>query len=411
MSKGKKRELEMLRKTVITLITIALAVCAGCESQAQSRKAAKQRWESASGQIKLALAEQQYEQGDYEKAAQTLQGCLTGESVNPQARVLYGKLLLAKGHHYEAIGQLEAALKSDEKLHEGWYWLGVAAQQERDYPEACKYYEKALSLEAGNVDYILAVAEAQVARGNYLEAEKVLTEKMTALPDEMSLKIAAADLMCRLGESEQAIELYKHAMLMTNDDDGIAESLGYCYALSDRWDEAAEIFNRLIEQCKDEQRKKACLEMTALCSMNSSQYGRAVNCYSRLSVSERNNAEIWMKMGQAALGAGAANRAFMCGQKALTLRAGYADAIALIGCAQYAGGNYDGAIKSFEKIASDKKNGGFSWLMRARCYERLGQISKAEGAYKKALEANSQSELASFLAKDKGAQDLQLPKN
>jgi tetratricopeptide (TPR) repeat protein len=401
----------MLRKTIIAMVMAALAVCAGCESQAQSRKAAKQRWEMTSAQIKLTLAEQQYEQGDYEKAAQTLQGCLAGESVNPQARVLYGKLLLASGRRYEAIEQLRAALKSDERLDEGWYWSGVAAQEERDYQEAYKHYEKALSLEPANVDYILAAAEAQVAQGNYSQAEELLTEKMAALPRDVSLKIAAADLMCRLGDSEGAIELYKRAMLMTSDDGDIAESLGYCYALSDKWDEAAEIFSRLVEQCKDEQRKKSYLEMMALCSMNCAQYSRAVSCYSRLSVDERGNAEIWMKMGQAALGAGAANRAFMCGQKALSLRPGYADAIALTGCAQYAGGNYTGAAESFEKIAADSKNAGFSWLMRARCYEQLGQIKKAERAYKKALEANPQSELASFLARGRDTQERGLEGN
>ena len=139
--------------------------------------------------------------------------------------------------------------------------------------------------------------------------------------------------------------------------------------------------------------------------MNGGQYGRAVNCYSQLSVEERDNADIWVKMGQAALGAGAPKRAFTCGQKALALQPGYTDAIALIGCAQYTGGDYTAALRSFGRIAADKKNAGFSWLMRARCYEQLGQTSKAERAYKRAREINPRSELGDFLAKGKDLRD------
>jgi len=395
----------MLRKTTITAITVVLAVCAGCESQAQSKRAARQRWDKTSARVKLTLAQQQYDAGNYDRAVKAVQECLNTDPNNAAARGLYGKLLLGNGRRDEAIGQLGFALELDEKLHESWYWLGVAAEENRDYEKAYAHYGKALSLEPTNVDYILAVADVQAARNNYAEAAKLLTRKMSALPRDVSLKVAAAELMGRTGENERAIELYKQAMLMTGDNGDIAESLGYCYVFSDKWNEAAEIFDSLFKQCRDEQKKKLYLQVTALCSMNGGQYGRAVNCYSQLSVEERDNADIWVKMGQAALGAGAPNRAFICGQKALALQPGYSDAIALVGCAQYANGDYAAALRSFGRIAADKKNAGFSWLMRARCYDQLGQRSKAERAYKRAREINPHSELGDFLAKGKNIRD------
>ncbi len=395
----------MLRKITIAAITVVLAVCAGCESQAQSKRAARQRWDKTSARIKLMLAQQQAEAGNYDRAVKAVQECLSTDPNNAAARGLYGKLLLENGRRNEAIGQLGFALELDEKLHESWYWLGVAVEESRKYKKAYTLYKMALLLEPTNVDYILAVVDVRVARNNYSEAAKLLTRKMSALPRDVSLKVAAAELMGRTGENERAIELYKQAMLMTGDSGDIAESLGYCYVFSDKWDEAAEIFDSLLKQCRDEQKKKLYLQVTALCSMNGGQYGRAVNCYSQLSVEERDNAEIWVKMGQAALGAGAPNRAFTCGQKALALQPGYTDAVALIGCAQYAGGNYAAALRSFGRIAADKKNAGFSWLMRARCYDQLGQRSKAERAYKRAREINPSSELGDFLAKGKNIRD------
>jgi len=389
----------MLRKTTIAAVLIICAVCAGCESPAQRKKAAREKWDKTSAQIKLTLAQQQYDEQDYDRAAKTVQQCLSADPENPAARLLYGKLLLGDGRCSEAVEQLGLALASDEKLHEAWYCLGIVRQENRDYKKAYQYYREALSLDAENVDYILAVADVQVARNNYSEALKLLTDKMTALPRDVSLKVAAADLMSLMGKNEQAVELYKQAMLLTSDNSQIAESLGYCYVFSGKWSKAANIFHKLTARCRDEQKKKLYLQVMALCSMNSSEYGRAVNCYSRLSVKQRDDAEIWLRMGQAALGAAATGRALMCGQKALALRPGYADAIALVGCAQYTDGHYKAAIKSFEKIAADKSNAGFSWLMRGRCYERLGKTGRAKRAYEKARQISPNSKLADLLAK------------
>ena len=401
----KVRKFRMLRKITIAAITVALAVSAGCESHAQSKRDARQRWDKTSSRIKLTLAQQQYDAGNYDRAAKAVQECLNSDPNNAAAHLLYGKLLLENGRRDEAIGQLRLALQLDEKLHESWYWLGAAAEENRDYKRAYTHYAMALSLEPTNVDYIIAVAEVLAARNNLSDAEKLLTEKMMVLPRDVSLKVATAELMGRMGNNDRAVELYKQAMLMTTDNSDIAESLGYCYVFSGKWNEAAEIFDSLLEQCRQEQKKKLYLQVMALCTMNGGQYGRAVNCYSQLSVEERDNAEIWVKIGQAALGAGATNRALKCGQKALELQPGHTNAIALIGCAQYAGGDYTAALESFERIAGDKKNAGFSWLMRARCYAQLGQTNKAERAYKRALEINPSSELGDFLAKGKDIQD------
>jgi len=179
-------------KITITAIIVVLAVCAGCESHEQNRRAARQRWEKTSARIKLTLARQQYDAGNYDRAAKAVQECLSADPNNAAARVLYGKLLLESGRRDEAIGQLGLALELDEKLHESWYWLGVAVEESREYKKAYTLYKMALLLEPTNVDYILAVADVQAAQNNYSEAAKLLTEKMAALPRDVSLKVASA---------------------------------------------------------------------------------------------------------------------------------------------------------------------------------------------------------------------------
>ncbi|RKY24757.1 MAG: hypothetical protein DRP62_03060 [Planctomycetota bacterium] len=355
----------MLNKTAMVMAVTICMVGAGCQSHSENKKLAEMRFRKAATDIKLNLARQQYNENRFDEAEKTISECINKAPSTPQAHLLFGQLLLTKGCCDEAINELTLAVELDENLADGWYWLGLAAVEKGDYQRAYDYYSKAINLAPWNVDYILAVAEMYTAQNKY----------------------------------EQAIEIYKQVMLMTDDNETIAEPLGYCYLFSNKWSEAAEIFDKLAEQCRDEQRKKSYLQTAALCSMNCAQYDRAVNCYDELSITERNNAEIWVNIGQAALGAGAADRAFACGQKALTLRPGYTDALALIGCAQYAGGAYKLAAKNFEKISSDRKNGSFSRIMKARCYEQLGKAKKAKRAYKRAMEMNPNSKLGNFLAR------------
>jgi len=381
----------------------AVIAFAGCESHAQNKKAAKQRWDRASARIKLTLAEQQYDSGKYEQAAGTVRKCISADPGMARAHLLLGKLLLTEGSMENAAAELSLAVELDKQLHEGFYWLGVLAQDKPDYRQAYDLYTKALDMEPANVDYILAVADVQVARDNCTEALDLLTRKALAMPQDVSLKVAAADLMVRLGQNDRAIESYRQASLLSGDNAEILESLGYCYVFANKWSEAADIFEKLAAKCADDQKKKVYIQVTALCSMSSGRYEKAAHYYDKLGVAERDNAETWVNMGRAALGSGMAGRALQCGQTALGLRPGHTGATVLVGCAMYAQGDYDKAARSFEKLVMDHQNAGFAWLMMARCYERLGRQTQAEQAYRKALDINPDSELGKFLARERGA--------
>lgn len=405
----------MLRKTMMVMAVIVCLGSVGCESFSESKKLAQRRWEKASAGAKLTLAQQEFDENRFDEAKKSVSKCVRADPNNAQAHLLYGKLLLVEDNQADAVRELRLAVELNEELAEGWYWLGLATQGLQQTQQSwwenqqiLFYYKKALTLNPSNIDYILAVAEIYTEQKKLEEATRLLEEKIAAMPRQVSLRIAAANLMWRLGKNERAIELCKQAMFMKSDDSSIAEALGYYYVFNGQWSEGAEIFNRLIEQCQDEQKKKLYLQTAALCSVNCAQYNRAINCYNKLSIEERDNAEFWVKMGQAALGADAAEKALICGETALALQPGYADAIVLAGCAQYLMEDYSEAIKNFEKITSGEKNECISWLMRARCYEQLGRKNEAGQAYRKALEIEPHSELGDFLAKGKDIEDLEL---
>ncbi|MHC4239462.1 MAG: tetratricopeptide repeat protein, partial [Planctomycetota bacterium] len=330
----------MLRKTTVITAALVLALCAGCQSAADSKEAIKERWQKASSQIKLAMAQQKYDNAEYKEAMDFARQSVAADPQKPEARLLLGKLYLVEGRAENATQELQMAVGLEPELSEGWYWLGVAAQGLRQLDLARSHYDKALTLSQVNVDYILAVAEILTAQDKVEEAIRLLEEKLERMPRNASLNVAAADLMSRVGRYERAVQLYRQVTLTASGDHSVKESLGYCYVFSGKWNEAAEVFSSLAQttqtdetleadpesRMEAEQRKRLYLQMAALCSMNCAQYDKAVDCYGKLAVEKKDDAEIWIKMGQAALGAGMTDRALMCAKEALTLRPGHPDA-------------------------------------------------------------------------------------
>ena len=389
----------MLRKLTTLGLSILLAAVAGCQSHADNKAAARQRWDKTSANIKLALAQQQYDNGKYEEATKLVKECIAANPEIAEAHLLFGKLMLAEGSTENAVRQLQQTVELDSGLSEGWYWLGVAAQQEREYLRARDFYDRALTLDPTNVDYVLAVADVEVGLDNTARALQLLQHKMDLLPHDVSLRTTAAELMLRMGKDDAAIKLYRQALLMTADNDDIAEALGYCYVFSGKWGEAAEIFENLLDKQSEADGSQLYLQLAALCNMNSGRYDKALTYYGRLSINDRDNAELWVNMGQAALGAAMPERAIECGKQALALQAGRLDATALIACAQYAQGRYALAASNFDKVAVDESKRGFSLLMKARCDERLGRFEQARLAYEQASKLPA-GELAELLTRD-----------
>ena len=124
-----------------------------------------------------------------------------------------------------------------------------------------------------------------------------------------------------------------------------------------------------------------------------------IQFFDKLSVNRREDADLWLKMGQAALGANAAKRALACSKRALMIRSGWADAIALKGCSQYMTGDYFKSIQTFEKIRGDKKLACFAWLMTGRSLRKIGEHERAQLAFEKASLLDPENKLVAFVNK------------
>lgn len=393
-----------MRKNRIILTVVAamsvLALVGGCTPYVEKKRAAKMRWEKVSAQAKVKVAKDLFTNGRYEDALSTVRECLASDPELAEGHLLLGKIHYVNGRFVQSQSSLIQAVGYDDQLDQGWYWLGEIAQQEKMPIQALEYFDRAIVLMPLNTNYIIAVVESYAAQGRYQDALDLLERKMQLLPGNVTLKVTSADILQRLGQITEATSMYNYALLLDSTNTDIAESLGYCYISLEKWNDAARMFERVSSEATGD-KKTACTELLALCSMNSGQYGRAVGYYNKLSIEQRDNEELWLKMGQAALGADAPNRAATCAKRALDLRPGWADAIALRGCAQYLSNDYDSAIQTFSRITRNEEMGGFAWLMSGRCYQQLGQDALADKAYENASRLNPQSKLISLISRNR----------
>ncbi|MBN1126211.1 MAG: tetratricopeptide repeat protein [Sedimentisphaerales bacterium] len=395
--------MDRARRIIITTVALWMIVATvGCESYQKRKEQARLRYERATAKAKVPLARDYFEEGRIEDARKILDNCLIADPTNSQANLLMGEIQMTQGRTGEAKICFENALETDQELHKAWAYLGSIAQEEKQSMRAIECYNKALELEPLNTEYVLAIAESHTLQGDYDLALSVLRAKIQMLPSEVRLRIAVADIKHRIGDMTGATAEYRQALVLDENNMEVVESLGYCYIAQDRWPEAAQMFERLVGNSSGA-RKTAHQQILAMCNMNAGQYGKAVGLYNDLSVEYRDDAQLWLQMGRAALGSNEPERAQSCAQRALTLHPNWEDAIALKGCAQYLNADYVGAINTFRSITSSAKLGGFAWLMMGRSYQQIGQLTQAQKAYEQAAKLTPNSKLVSMLVGNQGS--------
>lgn len=375
-------------------LMVGLLLLAGCQSYQEKEHSAKVKWNHTTAKIRLDIAQQQYENGQYDSAQKVVNETL---SIDPQltdAWILSGKLSLAKGNLQQAFENFSKALETDQENADCCYMLGMVSLEMGETATAESYFTKAMQFDRSNIEYALSLGKAYIIQAKYDCAERLYAEASKRFSSDWQIKAAAGSLSMTLGRYEKAEKYYKQAAILSKDDPTVLESLGYCYIADGKWAEAADVFAKLSDIANNEQYS----EILTVCQMSAGKYDKAKSRFDSVSDTQRDNPDFWLSLGQAHLGLNSANAAIACAKRALILKPNWAEATALLASGEYINKDYQSALLDFNKIKDNADIGAFAYLMIGKCYDRLGQSSKAKLAYQTSLSINPNNSYAADLA-------------
>ena len=390
---------------ILILIVIGLIIAADCYGSTKMKKQAmKAKWQKASGEMKMSAAMSQFDAGQYEGAEATAKECIASDPNLADAHLLLGKVKIIQADYAGAKSSLETFNNLKQNSDEGAFLLGIACQHLNDNVSALGWYQKALELSPENTEYIIAIGKFYASQKKFIEAEILYQQKIATNPADIDLKMAAGQMYLDWGQKDKAVALYEQAQLASPGDVELLEALGSCYILAGNWQKACDVHKQLYKLCSDSAKKNEYLKIMAWTATEAGDYASAMKYYSHLISIEKNDAQFWISMGQAAIGADLPQDALTCSKKALELSPDMAEAYLLSGSANYIAGNYSQAIDDFHRVSADSAQNQFAWLMAARCYEKLGYVAQAKEAYEKASQFKTQSELQQYLVKSNSEQ-------
>lgn len=115
-------------------------------------------------------------QGRYDEALEILDQVLGEDATNAMARASLGYVCMRKGLLREAHEHMNCAatqMRDPKAALYGCFYLGLLYSQQRDVPEAERYFERTLSLAPNFIEAYYELGRAFWHSGNQAEAERV----------------------------------------------------------------------------------------------------------------------------------------------------------------------------------------------------------------------------------------------
>jgi len=103
---------------------------------------------------------------------------------DPDVSYSLGLLLAEEKRYGEALGFLKAATRGTPERSRAYYNLGLLQQHLANAPEAERAFNKALTLEPQNLDYLYAAADLYVKTGRIAEARRIAERMIAAYPGQ-----------------------------------------------------------------------------------------------------------------------------------------------------------------------------------------------------------------------------------
>jgi Tfp pilus assembly protein PilF len=138
----------------------------------------------------------------------------------------------------------------DEKEAEAHFMLGISYLQEQDHTRALKEFLTAENYDSSRVDIKEGIAQAYQLKQAYPEAEKYYLKALKINPDDPRIANNLASLYLDMGEWDKAIQYFKmaNANLLFNNPEMALTGIGFAYFKKRDFEKARLYFEKAIKK-------------------------------------------------------------------------------------------------------------------------------------------------------------------
>ena len=165
---------------------------------------------------------------------------------NPRLGGNLGALLVAQGKVDEALKVLWQAADRDTTNEVVWFQLAGALVAKGDVQSAREAYDHAIAENGNYLQAYLAAARLQRQLGALAEAESLLVEARRRFPEDGEAANNLALLYQITDRPDEAVELYEYGLARKPDDTGSRFNLGRILLEQERPEEAARVFEEVL---------------------------------------------------------------------------------------------------------------------------------------------------------------------
>jgi tetratricopeptide (TPR) repeat protein len=381
-----------LLKIAMTL-TLAMPMW-GCVTQhSKNKSAAVDRWTAARTGISYGLAVQQFETGELDKAARTINQTLDVKPDNARFNVLAARIAMEQGELERAYRHLEIAINADPAYAEAHYYLGVVLQRWQQYDKAYEAYDMAYRTHPDEVAPLLAVAEMLVKLDRDDEAVARLQAKLVYFEHNAAMRLSIARILMKQRKLEPALSMFREAYMLQPDNPMVLEQLAMAEYAAGKFGEAILHLKQLMES-PDYADRRDLRKALADCYQSTNQAQRARLIYLDLTRSQPTDVDAWIGLGQVAWIVGDMSRVRTAARQVVSLAPDRHEGYLLVGLFAQHAGRVDQAVRQFERAAELAPESALPHILKGVAQEQQGNRAAASKSYAAALKINPKDQRA-----------------
>ena len=390
--KNRTSNIHVIRCATLFMVVVTCQF-AGCQTatHATAKQEANQQWNRVRADIKLQLAQQQYDSGLFHEVIITATEAISHYPENTHAYVLLVNANLELDKPATALKVIEATQQMEILSADLIYAEGVILEQRDKYKQALSKYSEAFQLDSSQIDYLIAQAECLVDLNRKEEAIKLLDENGHKLDENGAVLLLSAHIASIMGNIEDAIKRYRKAMVSFQDDPMLAGELGLLLTQTNHCDEAIPLLQPLIDmQDADDAEHGAIRRALAGCYLTKGDAQKAYSVLHQYVFVHTQDTSAQLLHAKSAIASDDLITALQCVDRAKLYRPYHMELWLIQATIQWKRGEYDRAATTLIDLLANTPEDVEALCLMAEVLRSKNQLISAKGYFQQALKVDPQ---------------------